>query len=197
MNKMDDLKDVLTQPEIEGNKEEKALHSKDILNKFNSSSGDKSRIDAQYISENYYHAMLEEAIEIATRAHGGQVDKSGMPYILHPLHVMNQVETLPQKIVAVLHDVIEDTHIELSILALHGFNNEIIEAVEAITKKSGESYDEYIKRVKNNELAKRVKIEDIKHNMDLTRIPNPTSRDLKRFKKYKKALAELTEEIFS
>lgn len=132
--------------------------------------------------------LLVKAIEIATKAHKGQTDKGGAPYILHPTAVAAGVEITEQKIVAYLHDVIEDTDITEEDLIAAGFPKYIIEAVKVITKSKGVSYQEYLQAVKNNELARAVKISDIRHNMDLSRIENPTQKDFDRVDKYRKAL---------
>lgn len=134
--------------------------------------------------------MLASAIKLCYEAHKNQVDKGGSPYYLHPIYVALNMESEEQKIVALLHDVIEDTEITIDDLRKKGFSEKIIEAVDAITKK-GESYEEYLKKVKDNELAKAVKIEDIKNNMDVSRLKEITEKDIARIEKYKKALAYL------
>lgn len=136
--------------------------------------------------------MLASAIKLCYEAHKNQVDKGGSPYYLHPIYVALNMESEEQKIVALLHDVIEDTEITIDDLRKKGFSEKIIEAVDAITKK-GESYEEYLKKVKDNELAKAVKIEDIKNNMDVSRLKEITEKDISRIEKYKKALAYLLE----
>lgn len=134
---------------------------------------------------------IEKALKIALNAHEGQKDKGGNPYILHPIAVMNNVETIEEKIVAILHDVVEDTDITLEDLKIDNFSTEVIEAIDNLTRKYDESYNNFIKRCKENELSRKVKIADIKENMDLTRIPTPKEQDFKRLKKYEKALALL------
>lgn len=114
--------------------------------------------------------QLIDAIRIAVDAHGIQLDKAGMPYILHPLHVMNNVDEIDAKIVAVLHDVVEDTAQTLEGLRYYGFSAEVIDAIDAITKRKGESYDDYLTRVKANPLALRVKLADIAHNSSPKRL---------------------------
>ena len=134
--------------------------------------------------------MLNKAIEIAAKAHAGQVDKGGKPYILHPLRVMLnfcETESEATKICAMLHDVIEDTGITLNDLRAEGFAEEIIAALDCLTKKADESYDNFISRVLTNEIACKVKNGDLADNMDLTRIPNPTEKDRERVKKYREA----------
>ncbi|MEC0180511.1 HD domain-containing protein [Paenibacillus peoriae] len=134
---------------------------------------------------------IENAIAIAAKAHQGQADKGGQPYIFHPLQVMNRVEHMDEKIVAVLHDVLEDTEVTADQLKEAGFGRHIIEAVEGLTRNEGEEYSEFIRRAQKNPLSRVVKIADIMENMNLERIPNPTEKDLARIEKYKQALLVL------
>jgi len=122
---------------------------------------------------------LELAISIALEAHKGQKDKGGNPYILHPLAVMNRLETTEEKIVAVLHDVVEDTDVTLSQLRVYGFSEEIVEAVSLLTKSEEESYEEFVKKTLKNRISRSVKIADIKENMKIERIKQPTENDYK------------------
>jgi (p)ppGpp synthase/HD superfamily hydrolase len=131
-------------------------------------------------------ATLERAIEIAARAHAGQVDKGGEPYILHPLRLMLSVRSLHERLVAVLHDVIEDTDLKPSDLAREGFPVEVIAAVQALTKMPGESRIEAAHRAAANPIAKVVKLADVTDNMDISRIAAPTERDLARRREYEK-----------
>ncbi|MDX2253970.1 MAG: GTP pyrophosphokinase [Pseudanabaenaceae cyanobacterium bins.39] len=135
--------------------------------------------------------LLNLAIAIASKAHEGQFDKAGKPYIAHPLHVMSQMTTLEEKIVAVLHDVVEDSDITIADLVRQGFPSIITEAIAAITKLEGEPYANYILRVKSNAIARQVKIADVMHNMDINRIEHPTEKDFLRIEKYQKVLQEL------
>ena len=137
----------------------------------------------------------EKAYYIAKTAHFGQTDKAGIDYFKHPEKVASMVDSNDEKIVALLHDVIEDTDVTLSFLESVGFNSSILEAVNAITKREKEDYDDYIKRVANNPLAKTVKLADMKHNADITRFKNPTAKDFKRVDKYKARIKKLTETI--
>ncbi len=136
-------------------------------------------------------SMLNIAKAIAEEAHKGQYDKGGVEYINHPVYVADQLKDVNAKIVALLHDVVEDTGFTLEDLETYGFSYKIISAVDAITKRSGEEYDVYIQRVKANELAQIVKIEDIKHNCQLTRLDKVTSKDLDRVEKYRRTLRDL------
>lgn len=130
----------------------------------------------------------EDAIARARQAHEGQIDKAGAPYISHPLRVMNALQGEDARIAGVLHDVIEDSKIDEKELARLSYSPRIIEAVLAVTKKSGEDYDEFIARAALNPIARQVKIADLEDNMDLTRIANPTSKDEERLEKYRRAL---------
>lgn len=135
--------------------------------------------------------MFNKALSLATIAHSGQTDKAGKPYILHPIAVAKIVETEEEKTVALLHDVIEDTPVTLGELRENGFPESVVAAVDVLTKRPGVDYGDYIQWVKHNPLALAVKIADMMHNMDLSRIPNPTDKDYARIEKYKRILAEL------
>jgi len=114
--------------------------------------------------------MLNKALNIACVAHKEQVDKGGHPYILHPIRVALHCNTEDERIVALLHDVIEDTPTTLEDLKAEGFNCEILDALKHLTKMEGEDYSTFIKRVSTNRLATQVKIQDLKDNMDTTRL---------------------------
>ncbi len=132
------------------------------------------------------------AIEIATKAHEGATDKYGSPYINHVTRVMNMRQNDNERIVGVLHDVIEDTHWTFEDLEKEGFSKEIIDALKCITKTSDvEDYEEFINRVKINPLAIKVKLNDLRDNMDIRRMPEVLESDLKRLNKYLKAYNEL------
>jgi (p)ppGpp synthase/HD superfamily hydrolase len=137
-------------------------------------------------------SKLELAIEIATKAHEGATDKYGAPYINHVTRVMNMGETDNEKIVGILHDVIEDTHWTFEDLERVGFSIEVINAIKCVTKTSDdEDYSEFINRVKINPLAVKVKLNDLRDNMDIKRMPEVLELDLKRLNKYLKAYQEL------
>lgn len=139
--------------------------------------------------------MLELAYETAQKAHKGQKDKAGKDYFLHPLYVSNLVNGEEAKIIALLHDVVEDTEVTLEDLRQLGFHSNVISAINAITKRSGEPYDEYIKRLSQNKLAVQVKLADLEHNSDLSRIANPTEKDYARVEKYKSTIEKLNKLI--
>ncbi|MEG0347290.1 MAG: guanosine-3',5'-bis(diphosphate) 3'-pyrophosphohydrolase [Acinetobacter sp.] len=129
-------------------------------------------------------ATLEQAIALAAQQHAGQVDKANAPYILHPLRVMLNVPTIEHKIVAVLHDVLEDTETSTEDLRKLGFQQQIIDAILALTKKAGESRLQAAQRTVQNPIARVVKLADIADNMDLSRIQSPTIKDFERLKEY-------------
>ena len=131
--------------------------------------------------------MLDKAILIATKSHQGQIDKAGQPYILHPLRVMFSRKNETERICAMLHDVIEDTDITLDCLRSEGFSEEILIALDALTRRESETYDEFIDRIINNNIASHVKLADLCDNMDILRIKNPTKKDYERIEKYRKA----------
>ncbi|MCL6577667.1 HD domain-containing protein [Kyrpidia sp.] len=137
-------------------------------------------------------ADLALALRIAKQAHAGQTDKGGWPYIEHPLAVASMVHGSKEKIVALLHDVCEDSDIALEDLRAAGFDDDVIEAVRAITKMKGESYDAYLARVAANPIARAVKIADLRHNCDLSRISNPGPSDFARVKRYQAAIRTLS-----
>ena len=137
--------------------------------------------------------MLERAIEIALEAHKGQVDKGGSPYILHPLRVMMSVNGESEKIVAVLHDVVEDSNWTFEALGTEGFSSAVIEALRSVAKESqDEDYDLFIRRAMQNPIGRKVKIADIRDNLDVTWIAELGEKDLQRINKYKKALKILS-----
>lgn len=140
-------------------------------------------------------STLERAIQIATEAHKGQLDKAGRDYIGHPLRVMEMGKTEDEKIVGVLHDVIEDTDWTFEMLEAEGFSREVIEALKCVTKLAeNENYDDFIERVRKNPLAVAVKINDLTDNMDIRRLPYLSDKNVKRLKKYLKAYKKLTGE---
>ena len=137
--------------------------------------------------------MLNKAIILSARAHEGQVDKGGNPYILHPLRVMMNCEGEAERICALLHDVVEDTDITLEELKRQGFSDEIITALDCLTKRKGESYNAFIERILPNKIACRVKLADLIDNMDLTRIPSPSEEDEERIQKYQRAVDRISD----
>ena len=135
---------------------------------------------------------LELALSVAKEAHAGQVDKAGVDYIDHPTAVAEKVAAEDEKIVALLHDTLEDTDLTYdSIRDL--FGETVADAVRTMTHRDDEDYFDYIRRVKQNPISRAVKIADLDHNMDLSRLPRITDKDLKRVEKYRKALAILND----
>ncbi|MEI6515666.1 MAG: HD domain-containing protein [bacterium] len=135
---------------------------------------------------------LEKALALAVSAHTGQTDKVGEPYILHPLRVMMKMRGKAERIVAALHDVVEDSAITLADLRTAGFSEEIIEAVDGLTRRENESYEDYITRASFNPIARKVKIADLEDNMDLRRLNNLEDADRDRMTRYRKTYRLLT-----
>lgn len=138
---------------------------------------------------------LERAIAIAAGAHAGQTDKAGEPYILHPLRVMLAVQGAEERIVAVLHDVVEDTPWTLDALHAEGFSSDVLEAIDALTRRDGEDYFEFVRRAVTNPLARPVKITDLRDNLDSVRRAPLTARDDARLLRYREALRMLGEPV--
>ncbi|MDR2260616.1 MAG: HD domain-containing protein [Azoarcus sp.] len=136
-------------------------------------------------------STLERAIEIAAAAHAGQVDKAGQPYILHPLRVMFRVTTEHERMAAVLHDVMEDTHVTIEQLHAEGFPPEVLAAIDALAKRPGESRLQAASRAAADPLAHTVKLADNAENMDLSRMSNPGEKDFARLKEYEEVRALL------
>jgi guanosine-3',5'-bis(diphosphate) 3'-pyrophosphohydrolase len=136
-------------------------------------------------------STLERAIAIAAEAHAGQVDKAGAPYILHPLRVMHRVHSAAERIVAVLHDLVEDTPWTLEALEAEGFAPEVLAAVDALTRRDGERYEAFVARAGADPVGRAVKLADLAENMDLTRLATPTARDVERMERYRRAVAQL------
>lgn len=136
-------------------------------------------------------STLERAIAVAAKAHEGQHDKGGTAYILHPLRVMLRVHTTEQRIVAVLHDVLEDTSMSLADLAREGFALKILAAVQALSRRDDESYEAFVARLGSDPLARVVKLADLADNSDLSRIAMPGPEDLARLQRYQQASAYL------
>lgn len=131
-----------------------------------------------------YNEQLQFALELAIEKHKNQKDKSGKPYILHPLHVMETVKSDDAKIVAILHDIIEDTDVTEEDLLNAGLSKHIVDAIVMLTRTDDIDYMDYVKKVSSNPLAKEVKLADLQHNMDLRRISTLTEKDLDRTRKY-------------
>jgi len=144
-------------------------------------------------------ATLEDAIQIAAQAHKGQSDKAGAPYILHPLRMMMRLKTEAEMITAILHDVVEDTRNNpeaskwtIERLREQGFSEEVLEALECVTNREDESYEQFIERAGKNPIARQVKIADLEDNMNIQRIGEISPKDLERLEKYHKSWSVLT-----
>lgn len=135
-----------------------------------------------------YTELTKHAMRIAYRAHEGQIDKAGVPYIHHPLHVAESMKDEISVCTALLHDVCEDSEITIEDLRVQGIPEAVLEALILLTRDFRESYQSYIERVATNCLARQVKIADLLHNSDLSRLTYITERDRERVKKYKQAL---------
>ena len=137
--------------------------------------------------------LLEKALQIATDAHLYQVDKAGAPYIFHPIRVLNRCSTDDEKIVALLHDTIEDTEVTAEYLLMEGFPRNIVDAILSVTRNEDENYEDFIKRSRLNPIGRQVKLHDLEDNMDITRLNELTEKDLYRLNKYIKAYKYLKE----
>jgi (p)ppGpp synthase/HD superfamily hydrolase len=136
---------------------------------------------------------LEDAIALAVEAHRGQRDKAGQTYILHPLRVMMRLETETARMVAVLHDVVEDSPFSLTRLRELGYPEAVLDALDGLTKREGETYEAFIERIRPNPLARQVKLADLEDNMDVRRLPTLTPKDAERLARYRAAWARLKE----
>ncbi|KEQ21588.1 GTP pyrophosphokinase [Paenibacillus tyrfis] len=134
---------------------------------------------------------LTKAILIATAAHQDQLDKGNQPYILHPLRLMLKAPDNDSRIVAVLHDVIEDTDVTIESLRQEGFAERLLEALDCLTRRDNETYEEFLQRIKPNSLARYVKLLDLEDNRDVRRIKNLSEEDFERLQRYEKAVKYL------
>ena len=134
-------------------------------------------------------STLERAIAIAAQAHAGQVDKAGAPYVLHPLRMMLQLASNDERIVAVLHDVCEDCPgWSFERLRDEGFAPQVIAALDAVTRRDDETYEDFVRRAAADPIGRSVKLADLRDNSDLSRIAAPTERDFERLEKYRRAI---------
>lgn len=132
------------------------------------------------------------ALAIAMRAHRGQRDKAGEDYIKHPLYIAEQMDDEDSTVVALLHDVVEDSDITFDELCAHGFSVRVIDALKLLTHDDGEDYFSYIARVRENPLAAKVKLADLRHNSDWTRLPDISENDRTRLEKYRRSIGMLS-----
>ena len=143
-----------------------------------------------------YTELTVKAMHIAYNAHSGQTDKNGMPYIFHPFHLAEQMHTESEICTALLHDAAEDTDITLEKLA-EDFPKEITDALKLLTHDKNIDYFDYVREIKTNPIARKVKLADLKHNSDLSRMTAsgivPSEKDIRRREKYLKAIEILNE----
>lgn len=137
-------------------------------------------------------ATLERAVWIAAKVHEGQIDKAGAPYILHPLRLMMKMKSIEAMIVAVLHDVVEDSPWTIQRLRKEGFSEKVLSAIDCVTNRENESYDEFIDRASGNPLAREVKLADLEDNLNTLRISELQERDLRRIAKYHRSWKRLS-----
>ena len=138
-----------------------------------------------------YTPLTQKAMKIAFEAHKNQTDKNGIPYIYHPVHLAEQMDSENTICVALLHDVVEDTSMTFEDLQAEGFSPEIIDALKLLTHDDAVPYMEYVKEIRKNPIATKVKLADLRHNSDLTRLDEVNEKALKRVEKYKKAIEML------
>ena len=140
-----------------------------------------------------YTEMTKKALKLCFAAHKDQTDKSGMPYVFHPFHLAEQMPDEDTTIVALLHDVIEDTPYTLDDLRAMGFNEQVLDALALMTHDKRIPYMDYVAKIKGNKIARPVKLADLKHNSDLSRLNNVDEKAMKRIEKYRQAIALLSE----
>lgn len=140
-----------------------------------------------------YTEKTKKALKLCFEAHKAQLDKSGMPYVFHPFHLAEQMKDENTTIVALLHDIIEDTDYTFNDLIAMGFDGAIIEAIKLMTHEEGVPYMDYVEKIKSNPIAREVKLADLRHNSDLSRLDAPTEKDKMRVEKYRKAIVLLEE----
>lgn len=138
-----------------------------------------------------YTEMTKKALRLSFEAHKEQLDKSGMPYVYHPFHLAEQMEDEDTTVVALLHDVVEDTQYTTDDLRAMGFSGAVCDAIALMTHDPAISYLDYISQIKPNPIARAVKLADLRHNSDLTRLDRVDEKALERVKKYKAAIALL------
>ena len=141
----------------------------------------------------FYTPLIKQALDLCFKAHKDQKDKTGLPYIYHPLHLAYNVESEYEIVTALLHDVVEDTNYTFEDLLQMGFPSEVVEALTYLTHDKDVPYIDYVKNIKNNELARTVKLADLRHNSDLSRLDVISEKDRERQKKYLDAIQLLQE----
>lgn len=139
-----------------------------------------------------YTDKTKKAMKLCFKAHKDQVDKSGMPYVFHPFHVAEQMTDESTTIVALLHDVVEDTKYTLDDIAAMGFGKDVVDALALMTHDKKIPYLDYVTKIKDNPIARQVKLADLAHNSDPTRLDVVDNKVKERLDKYKKAIRILT-----
>ena len=143
-----------------------------------------------------YTDKTKEAMKLCFEAHKEQKDKSGLPYVFHPFHLAEQMDDEESTVVALLHDVVEDTGYTLDDLAEMGFGDTVIAALELLTHDDDSPYLDYVRRIKTNPLARKVKLADLAHNSDVSRLDHdPTEEDRERVEKYRKSIEILNDRL--
>ena len=140
-----------------------------------------------------YTKLTKKALRICFDSHVNQIDKSGLPYVFHPFHLAEKMDDEDSVCVALLHDVVEDTDMTFADLEREGFNQNIIDALKLLTHDLEVPYMDYVSKIKQNPLARKVKLADLKHNSDLTRLDIVDERIMERVVKYKKAIELLSD----
>lgn len=138
-----------------------------------------------------YTGKTKKAIKLMFDKQKNEIDKGGMPYVFHPFHLAEQMESEDEVVVALLHDIIEDTDVTIKELTKMGFTKQETDAISIMTHNKNDSYEKYIKKISTNKLATKVKIADLKHNLDITRLNEIKTKDLEKIEKYKKSLRYL------
>lgn len=138
-----------------------------------------------------YTDLTKKAMKFCFQAHKDQVDKSGIPYVFHPFHLAEQMKDEDTTVVALLHDVVEDTDYTFEDLKQVGFPERIVDAVRLMTHPDGVAYLDYVAAIRDNPIARQVKLADLQHNSDLSRLDSVDHKALERVEKYKKAIAIL------
>ena len=141
-----------------------------------------------------YTPMTKKALKLCFEAHKDQLDKSGLPYVFHPFHLAEEMKDEDTTVVALLHDVVEDSDLTPDDLKAHGFSEKVLEAVALMTHDPATPYMDYVAKIKENPIAKAVKLADLRHNSDMTRLEAPTEWDIRRAEKYAAAIELLERE---
>lgn len=141
-----------------------------------------------------YTEQTKKALQLCFEIHKNQVDKSGLPYVFHPYHLAEQMDDEESILVALLHDVVEDSEITFEDLEKYGFSENVMDAIKRLTHTNPVDYDDYIEKIKMNPIAVKVKLADLRHNSDLNRLEKVSQKDLKRAERYQKAIERLLEQ---